>query len=113
MPTLAAEVLVTGRRRQLPLLQGELVIPCTYVFNGRYIVIVEQVRQMTYWVAMAMNMCQLELSQTLWHSSAMSLDRSLRARMHLDPREFACVHTYKCKCSFLRAFVCVFSHGFN
>ena len=51
----------------------------------------------------------------------MSLDRSLRARiqssvrarahalvsvcvhMHLDSREFACVHTYKCKCSFLRA----------
>ena len=25
------------------------------------------------------------------------------ARVHLDPREFACVHTHKCKRSFLRA----------
>ena len=27
-------------------------------------------------------------------------------RMHLDPREFACVYTHKCKLSFLRVFVC-------
>ena len=29
------------------------------------------------------------------------------ARTHLDPREFACVHTHKWKRSFLRAFACV------
>ena len=28
-------------------------------------------------------------------------------RTHLDPREFACVHTHKWKRSFLRAFACV------
>ena len=29
------------------------------------------------------------------------------ACMHLDPGEFACVHTHKCKRSFLRAFACM------
>ena len=31
----------------------------------------------------------------------------MRAHTHLDPREFACVHTHKWKRSFLRAFACV------
>ena len=44
---------------------------------------------------------------TIKHAARTHALVSVCACMHLDLREFACVHTHKCKHSFLHAFACV------